>query len=51
MHLIGYFAANLGISIPGSNVNPKQMGHILLSNLGSLGIEVGFAPLCSPTFT
>ena len=23
----------------------------MLSNIGALGIEVGFAPLCSPTFT
>ena len=51
MHTMGYFAANLGIEFPGSNLKPEQVGHVMITNVGSLGLKVGFAPLCSPTFT
>ena len=50
MHMIGYCAGNIGFSLPGSGVKPEQMGHVMISNIGTLGIETGFAPLCSPTF-
>jgi pyruvate/2-oxoglutarate dehydrogenase complex dihydrolipoamide acyltransferase (E2) component len=26
------------------------MGHVMISNIGTLGIEIGYAPLCSPTY-
>lgn len=27
------------------------MGHCLITNIGTLGLKEGYAPLCSPTFT
>ena len=51
MHLIGYCGANIGVELPGSNVKPEQMGHCLITNIGTLGLKEGYAPLCSPTFT
>ena len=50
LHAITYCAANIGVSLPGGGVKPEQMGHVMISNIGTLGIEIGYAPLCSPTF-
>ena len=50
MYFVGYFAACVGIEIPGTKASPKKFGQILVSNIGVLGLEVGLAPLCPPTF-
>jgi len=50
MHTIAYLAANLDIEIPGSGVKPNRCGHVLISNIGPLDMDMGLAPLCSPTF-
>ena len=48
--MLSYIAANLEMSVPGSGVNPSRYGHIMITNVGTLDIEMAFAPLCSPTF-
>lgn len=49
-HLITYCAANIGFNIPGFGDNTKKLGHVLLTNIGTMNFEMGFAPLCSPMF-
>ena len=29
-------------------LSPRQFGHVIFSNIGSLGMAIGFAPLCPP---
>lgn len=49
-YFVGYCAACVGFEIPGTKANPKKFGQVLVSNIGTLGLEVGLAPLCPPTF-
>ena len=46
--MVTYFAAVCGIKAP-PLFNPKQFGHITVTNIGTLGFTSGFAPLCPPT--
>jgi len=29
-------------------MNPKTFGHVIVTNIGTLGYDQGFAPLCPP---
>ena len=50
LHMLSYVAANLEMTVPGSGVNPSRYGHIMITNVGTLDIEMALAPLCSPTY-
>lgn len=45
---LSYMIANLGMTIPGIGMKPKNIGHFMISNIGTLGMNQGFAPLCPP---
>jgi len=50
MHMVAYTAANLGFNLPGFGDNTRKLGHIVISNVGSMDFDMAFAPLCSPMF-
>ena len=41
-----YIASTVGISIPPLNLRNDTFGHVVLSNVGTLGYNSAFAPLC-----
>ena len=41
-----YAAANLGISIPSMGLRADNFGHIVITNVGGMGITSAHAPLC-----
>ena len=41
-----YVAVNLGIPLNAFSLNRKQFGHIVITNVGTLGYNAAFAPLC-----
>jgi hypothetical protein len=46
--VLTYISVGLGIGIPALGVRTEQFGHSVLTNVGSLGYQQGFAPLCPP---
>lgn len=38
----------LGIDIPALGLRKDTFGHVVITNVGSIGFEQGFAPLCPP---
>lgn len=50
MHMISYCAANLGFNLPGFGENTKKFGHVIITNVGSMDMDMALAPLCSPMF-
>ena len=49
-HIICYVSANLEIPLPMFGTSPDKFGHCLISNVGTLDMDMAFAPLCSPMF-
>ena len=47
MFIFTYIAATLGISIPPINLHNDSLGHLILTNVGTLGYNSGFAPLAT----
>lgn len=47
MHIISYLNIGLNLSIPGM-ARKDSFGHYILTNVGTLGMQQGFAPLCPP---
>lgn len=47
MHVITYINVNLNIGIP-FIAKKESFGHYILTNVGTLGIQQAFAPLCPP---
>ena len=39
---------NVGMTIKPLGLKGNQWGQIAISNIGTLGIECGFAPICPP---
>ena len=50
LHGVSYISANMGLAVPMFGTHPDKYGHCLISNVGTLGIDQAFAPLCSPMF-
>jgi hypothetical protein len=48
MHVISYMNVNLGLTLPCVGARPDSFGHYILTNIGSFGIQQGFAPLVPP---
>lgn len=55
-YLLGFLAAscsyisqNVGLSVKLFNLKANAFGHVVLTNIGSIGLEEGFAPIPSPT--
>ena len=44
---VTYLGACVGLNIPGL-IHDKQIGHCVVTNIGTLGYNQGFAPLCPP---
>lgn len=49
MYLVSYLTINLGISIPQMGMQKCPVGQFVLTNVGTLKIQQGIAPLCPPT--
>lgn len=45
MTFAGWFAGTLGLDLAPLSIKAEKLGHVILSNVGTLGIEKGFAPL------
>jgi len=43
-----YLAIAVGVSIPPLGLRNDQFGHLVVTNVGSIGYQQGFAPLCPP---
>ncbi len=43
-----YLAQNVGISIKALNLKANAFGHAVLTNIGSIGLEHGYAPIPCP---
>jgi len=43
-----YINVNLNIPIPQMGLHKESVGHYVLTNIGSLGMQQGFAPICPP---
>jgi len=43
-----YLTTNLGVDLPALGARKEQFGHAVVSNVGSLGLKQGYAPLCPP---
>jgi hypothetical protein len=48
MHFATYLSINCGYDLKAIGARPDQFGHVILSNVGSLGLRAGYAPLCPP---
>ncbi len=48
MMTLTYISTAVGISIPLVGLRNDQFGHLVLTNVGSLGFQLGFAPHASP---
>lgn len=46
--IINFLANTVGISLPFLNLTPNSFGSFILSNIGSLGLDEGFAALMPP---
>ena len=46
--LFTYISLSAGFSVPPLGLRPDQFGHVVLTNVGSLGLQQGIAPLCPP---
>ena len=47
MFVMTYIGAVCGVNIP-PLLSSKTFGHILVTNIGTLGYSSGYAPLCPP---
>jgi len=47
MHIVSYINVGLNWSIPGM-MKKDTIGHYVLTNVGTLGMQQAFAPLCPP---
>ena len=45
---LSYINVNLGVAIPFMGLKKDSVGHIILTNIGSIGMQQGIAPLCPP---
>jgi hypothetical protein len=45
---LSYININLGVAIPIMGLKKDSVGHIILTNIGSIGMQQGIAPLCPP---
>jgi hypothetical protein len=43
-----YLTVNLGFDLPALGARRDQFGHAVISNVGTLGLKQGYAPLCPP---
>ena len=43
-----YFSINCGYDLKALGARNDQFGHVVLSNVGTLGLRAGYAPLCPP---
>jgi len=48
IHIVSYSNMNLGIAVKAMGMKKNVMGHFVLTNIGTLGMQQGFAPLCPP---
>lgn len=46
--LLSYLNLNCGIPLPCIGINKRSVGHYVLTNIGTLNMQQGFAPLCPP---
>lgn len=49
LHILTYLSINLGIEVKAAGAVKDQFACAMVSNIGPLGIDCGFAPLCPPT--
>jgi pyruvate/2-oxoglutarate dehydrogenase complex dihydrolipoamide acyltransferase (E2) component len=49
--MLSYINISLGIPLPQLGLKKNSMGHFILTNIGTLGMQQGFAPLCPPMRT
>mmetsp|Transcript_19197 Transcript_19197/g.18337 ORF Transcript_19197/g.18337 Transcript_19197/m.18337 type:complete len:148 (+) Transcript_19197:550-993(+) len=47
--LLGYLSNSIGWNISFAKVKANNAGQAMITNVGSLGMEEGFAPFCPPT--
>ena len=45
---LSYIGSAIGIPLPPFGLGPDSTGHVVLTNVGSFGYQMGFAPLCPP---
>ena len=43
-----YLSLAVGVSIKPLGLSPEAFGHVILTNVGGMGYQQGFAPLCPP---
>jgi len=48
MHWATYLSINCGYDLKALGARSDQFGHVVLSNVGTLGLRAGYAPLCPP---
>lgn len=48
VHLLSYISINMGFDIPAAGLKHDQFGHLIVTNIGTLGLKSGLAPLCPP---
>jgi pyruvate/2-oxoglutarate dehydrogenase complex dihydrolipoamide acyltransferase (E2) component len=48
MHFFTYLSINCGYDLKFVGARADQFGHVVLSNVGTLGLRGAFAPLCPP---
>ncbi len=48
MTMMTYVGQNMGISFPPLGLRANAMGHLVITNIGTLNIEQGFAPIPTP---
>jgi hypothetical protein len=46
--ICSYISMAVGINIPPLALRNDSFGHIILTNIGTLGLSKGYAPLCPP---
>ena len=46
--ILSYINSSLGFAIPPMGIKKDNMGHYILTNVGTLGMMSGMAPLCPP---
>lgn len=47
MTIATYLSVSAGVEIPALGLR-ENFGHIILTNIGSIGYQQGFAPMCTP---
>jgi hypothetical protein len=48
MFICSYISLAVGCNIPPLSLRSDSFGHIILTNIGTLGLTRGYAPLCPP---